>query len=138
MILDTGNYYAELREDGTYVKHHCRFVQQQGDITLRVELDPATNKQTGASVVTPKVLYTVDAVTGEFCGEQRGFVLDHELGMMTPPAGKRYLRLADSAMPADFKQQGVIAYTCDGTQFVPLPAAELARRIELKKQPESI
>ena len=61
MILDTGNYYAELREDGTYVKHHCRFAQQ-----------------------------------------------------------------------------GVIAYTCDGTQFVPLPAAELARRIELKKQPERI
>ena len=136
MILDTGNYYAELREDGTYVKHHCRFVQQ-GDITLRVELDPVTNKQTGASVVIPKVLYTVDAVTGEFGGEQRGFVLDHELGMMTPPAGKRYLRLADSAMPADFKQADVIAYTHDGTRFVPLPAAELAKRIEVKQSAKS-
>ena len=135
MILDTGNYYAELREDGTYIKHHCRFVQQ-GDITLRVDLDPATGKQIGASVVIPKMLYTVDAITGEFGGEQRGFVLDHELGVMTPPDGKRYLRLADADLPADFKQAGVIAYTHDGTQFVPLPAAEFARRLELKKLSE--
>src|SRR3989304_4712417 len=103
MILDTGNYYAELREDGTYVKHHCRFVQQ-GDITLRVELDPVTNKQTGASAVIPKVLYTIDAVTGEFGGEQRGFVLDHELGVMTPPSGKRYFRHSQR----DCSERGVV------------------------------
>lgn len=133
MILDAGNYYAELKEDGTYVKHHCRFVRQ-GDITLRVELDPVTGKQAGALVVLPKTLFTVDVASGEIQGEQTGFVLDHELvEPVCPIPGKRYLRLADSELPADFKQSGVIAYIHDGTQFVPLLATELVRRIELKQ-----
>ena len=88
----------ELREDGTYTKHPVRFHNVNGKIFK----EDLTTKEVQS--VPPSVLLTVDDVTGEIEGEQRGFVLDHQFNNpVHPTEGKKYLRVADSEIPVDFK-----------------------------------
>ena len=100
MFLETAEGVVELREDGTYTKHPVRFHNVSGKVFKE---DLATKDM---QPVAPSVLLTVDETTGEIEGEQRGFVLDHEI--KTPihaTAGKKYVKINDANTPTDFKTQ---------------------------------
>lgn len=100
MFLETAEGIIEMKSDGTYIKHLCRFHNVNGRIFKE---DLATRDM---QAVPPSVLFTVDEVTGEIEGEQRGFVLDHEFNTpVHPVAGKRYMKVYDSDLPSDFKSE---------------------------------
>ena len=98
MFLEIAEGVVELKEDGTYTKHPVRFHNVNGKVFKE---DLATKDM---QPVPPSVLFTIDEATGEIEGEQRGFVLDHQFNNpIHPVEGKKYLKVNDSDIPADFK-----------------------------------
>ena len=128
MFLETAEGVIELKEDGTYVKHSCRFHNVNGRVFKE---DLATKNM---QIVPPSVLFTVDDVTGEIEGEQRGFVLDHEFNMpVHPTTGKKYLKVLDNDIPVDFKREVPIEGSEDKTlnviNYKVNSAGELERKV---------
>lgn len=81
------------------------------------------------------VLLTIDDATGAIEGEQRGFVLDHEIvPPVHPMAGKTYVKTYADKLPTDFmadvimpdgKQIKKIAYKWDGMSLQKKTKAEM-------------
>ncbi len=100
-LINTGNEFIELKDDGTYTRHPVK-ITQNGKHIMRIDVD-AQGKET-PSFIAPKVLMIVDSVTGDIIQEQRGFVIDHEiLGIPThPDADKDYVEVLESDIPVDY------------------------------------
>lgn len=99
MFTETAEGIIELKDDGTYTKHSCRFHNVNGKI-FKEDLQTKDMQP-----VPPSILLTVDAATGAIEGEQRGFVLDHEIKTpIHPTMGKRYVKVLEATLPVDFKQ----------------------------------
>lgn len=102
MFIEISEGIIELKEDGSYIKHGCKFYNMKGKI-FKEDLT------TGDTVIVPpKILLTIDKTTKEIQCEQRGFIIDHELKPpIHPDAGKEYIQIQEKDIPADFyKDEG--------------------------------
>lgn len=112
-LIERGDHYVELKEDGTFVRHHSKFIDQGGGL-IRVDKDSVTKQET-ITRFTPRSLITADKVTGEIKQHQTGFVVEHELigpGVHPDPL----LKYVQAVLPDDFTVSKTVSdITVDAT-----------------------
>jgi len=140
--IDSQAGKLKVDETGNIIARHTFKYYSVANKIIKVTLNP-DGTEGDAEFFKPRNILLVHPKSGEIMGHHCGFIEDAELNgiqsiKVEGQDGVESVAIEIQDIPADFMQEGIIAYTHDGTQFVPLPAAELARRIELKKQPERI
>jgi len=130
-LIDRGDHYVELKDDGTYKRHHSKFISH-GGMLIRVDKDPVTKAET-ISLFTPLSLITADKTTGEIKQHQNGFIVEHEL-IGPGPHPDLTLEYVQAVLPEDFTFKGlvdVIETAPDGTKTT-LPDQEEITRTAYK------